>query len=109
MLDNEFTLFGQQIGAQLNKLSLRKAIEIQQKIKNMLAEARLNELSTPDTSIDKSNIGLSHNMGYGEQSIGDCHGNAYIHEATVEYYYDNDVQESSEEEVEVGMKHFTNW
>lgn len=75
----------------------------------MLAEARLNELSTPDTSIDKSSIGLFHNMRYGEQCIGDCYGNAYIHEVTVEHYYDNDVQESSEEEVEVGMTHFTNW
>lgn len=104
VLDNEFTLFGQQIGIQLNKLPLRKAIESQQKIQNMLAEARLNELSMPDTSIDKSSKGLSHNMHYAEQSIGDYHGNASIHEGTVEHDYDNDIQE-----VEVGMTHYTNW
>jgi len=63
--DNEFTLFGQQVGIQLNSLPLRKALGIQQKIQNLLYEARLENLnykssslncSTPIPSIDRSTI-----------------------------------------------------
>lgn len=41
---NEFTLFGQEVGVHLNKLSLQKALETQQKINNILMDARLSEL-----------------------------------------------------------------
>lgn len=63
--DNEFTLFGQQVGVQLNSLPLRKALEMQQTIQNLLFQARLNNLnyhqsspncSTPIPTTDVSTI-----------------------------------------------------
>lgn len=44
VLTNEFTVFGSQVGLQLNKLSLQTALKIQQKIQTILTEARLQEL-----------------------------------------------------------------
>jgi len=87
--DNEFILFGQQVGIQLNNLPLRKALEMQQKIQNLMYEARLDNLitspslncSTPIPSIDRSTCSRCDNFVsnphdlHDQNKIDDCDAN----------------------------------
>lgn len=56
VMENEFTLFGQQVAVQLHKLSLPKALELQQKFNTMLTEARLSELCSTLHSTNSSDM-----------------------------------------------------
>lgn len=124
--DNEFNLFGQQVGVQLNKLTLRKALEMQQKIQNMLSQARLDNLndtvptlnsSTPSTDrsiLRSSNQNLHstpHYLHLNEESnedfdANDVH-NLHREEETNEVS-DNDIQKI-ENKQEVLTTYFSNW
>lgn len=44
---NEFTIFGNHVAAQLEKLPLQQAVVIQEQIQSILTKARLNNLSRP--------------------------------------------------------------
>lgn len=48
--NNEFSIFGQHIAAQLEKLPLLEALLLQEKIQSLLTNARLETISRPLTS-----------------------------------------------------------
>lgn len=89
--DNEFNLFGQQVGVQLNKLTLRKALELQQEIQNLLCRARLDDLNTLPTlnsstpSTDRSILRLS------SENLHSTSHNLHLYEGSDEDFDANDV------------------
>lgn len=48
--NNEFSIFGQHIAAQLEKLPVQQALLLQEKIQSLITNARLEIISRPSTS-----------------------------------------------------------
>lgn len=48
--NNEFSIFGQHIAAQLEKLPIQQALLLQEKIQGLITNARLGTISRPSTS-----------------------------------------------------------
>lgn len=123
--DNEFNLFGQQVGVQLNKLTLRKTLELQQEIQNLLSRARLDDLNTLPTlnsitpSTDRSILRSSsdnlnstpHNLHFYEGSDEDFDAND-VHNLLIEKknneVCDNNIQKT-QNKPEVLTTYFSNW
>lgn len=123
--DNEFNLFGQQVGVQLNKLTLRKALELQQEIQNLLSRARLDDLNalpTLNSSIPSTDISIlrsssenlhstSHNLHLYEGSDEDFDAND-VHNLLIERINnedcDNNIQKT-QNKPEVLTTYFSNW
>lgn len=98
--------FGQKVGVLLNKLPLKKALEMQMVIQAMFSECRLNELNNSSLSMTTSTLGTSTNGVNNENTVSFPYGlhcteqtdNMSVHELSIDSFND-DMQELFDEEV----------